>query len=175
MAQLRILAELQLLLDNPDVVPATRLFVTDTLGNPYAEEEEHLAQILKPLGESRRHANAIKRQEKITVVIGNPPYKEKAKGHGGWIESGSKGNERAAPLNQWMPPKEWNVGAHTKHLRNLYVYFWRWATWKVFGDGGGPSNENTGSDQLGGGGPSRLEGRPQDRRGIVSFITVAAF
>ena len=24
------------------------------------------------------------------------------------------------------------AGAHSKHLRNLYVYFWRWATWKVF-------------------------------------------
>lgn len=36
-----------------------------------------------------------------------------------------------------MPPADWNVGAHAKHLRNLYVYFWRWATWKVFGDGAG--------------------------------------
>ncbi len=26
-----------------------------------------------------------------------------------------------------MPPVEWAVGAHVKHLRNLYVYFWRWA------------------------------------------------
>ena len=74
-AQLRILAELRTLLDDPDAVPPTRLFVTDTLGNPYAEEE-YLPQILLPLGESRRRANAIKRQEKITVVIGNPPYKE---------------------------------------------------------------------------------------------------
>ena len=157
-AQLRILAELQSLLDDPDAAPATRLFVTDTLGNPYAEEE-YLPQILMPLGESRRRANAIKQQEKITVVIGNPPYKDKAKGLGGWIESGSTGNEIAAPLCQWMPPPDWNVGAHAKHLRNLYVYFWRWATWKVFGDGG----------------RSRTEGRPPDRRGIVSFITVAGF
>ena len=36
-AQLRILAELRTLLDDPDAVPATRLFVTDTLGNPYAD------------------------------------------------------------------------------------------------------------------------------------------
>ena len=134
-AQLRIHAELRSLLDDPDAVPATRLFVTDTLGNPYAEEE-YLPQILLPLGESRQGANAIKRQEKVTVVIGNPPYKEKAKGLGGWIESGSTGNEIAAPLRHWMPPADWNVGAHAKHLRNLYVYFWRWATWKVFGDGG---------------------------------------
>ena len=157
-AQLRLLAELQSLLGDPSAVPASRLYVTDTLGNPYAEEE-YLPQILMPLGESRRRANAIKRQEKITVVIGNPPYKEKAKGLGGWIESGSTGEEIAAPLLRWMPPVDWNVGAHAKHLRNLYVYFWRWATWQVFGDSG----------------RSRTEGRAPDRRGIVSFITVAGF
>ena len=157
-AQPRILAELQSLLDQPDATPAMRLFVTDTLGNPYVEEE-YLPQILLPLGESRRRANAIKRQEKITVVIGNPPYKEKAKGLGGWIESGSKGANGAAPLAHWKPPASWSAGAHTKHLRNLYIYFWRWATWKVFGDGE----------------PSRIEGRETDRKGIVSFITVAGF
>ena len=157
-AQLRILAELQSLLDNPNATPETRLFVTDTLGNPYVEEE-YLPQILLPLGESRKRANEIKRQEKITVVIGNPPYKEKAKGLGGWIENGSMGNGVDAPFRQWMPPAGWNVSAHAKHLRNLYVYFWRWATWKVFGDGE----------------PSRIEGRTSDRKGIVSFITVAGF
>ena len=172
-AQLRILAELRILLDDPDAAPATRLFVTDTLGNPYAEEE-YLPQILMPLGESRRRANAIKRQEQITIVIGNPPYKEKAKGLGGWIESGSTGNEIAAPLRQWMPPADWNVGAHAKHLRNLYVYFWRWAAWKVFGDGGRARIQRP-PDRIGDGDPSRTEGRPPDRRGIVSFITVAGF
>ena len=173
-AQLRLLAELHTLLGDPNAVPATRLYVTDTLGNPYAEEE-YLPQILMPLGESRRRANAIKRQEKITVVIGNPPYKEKAKGLGGWIESGSPGGEIAAPLLRWMPPVDWNVGAHAKHLRNLYVYFWRWATWKVFGDGGPSRTESLAPDSVGDGGPSRTEGRAHDRRGIVAFITVAGF
>ena len=157
-AQLRLLAELQSLLDDPNATPSVRLFVTDTLGNPYAKEE-YIPQILLPLGESRRRANEIKRQEKITVVIGNPPYKEKAKGLGGWIEGGTKGSKVKAPLGQWMPPTDWNVGAHAKHLRNLYVYFWRWATWKAFGDGD----------------PARIEGRKRDRKGIVSFITVAGF
>ena len=58
-AQLRLLAELRSLLGDPNATPATRLYVTDTLGNPYAEEE-YLPQILMPLGESRRRANAIK-------------------------------------------------------------------------------------------------------------------
>src|SRR6185437_11579233 len=119
--------------------------------------EERLPQILQPIGRSRRDANAVKRGEPITVVIGNPPYKEKAKGRGGWIEKGSDGRE--APLDRWMPPAAWGVGAHAKHLKNLYIYFWRWATWKVFGTG---LNASTGLAET-------------ERAGIVCFITVAGF
>lgn len=153
-AQLRLLAEVADLLKSTKVHPDDvhlRLYVTDTLGNP-DEEHDWIPNILRPLAESRRAANAIKRAEPITVVIGNPPYKEKAKGVGGWVESGSANIE--APLSAWMPPRGWGVSAHAKHLRNLYVYFWRWASWKVFGDGA--SN-------------------PADRKGIVCFITVAGF
>lgn len=69
------------------------------------------------------------------MVIGNPPYKNAALGRGGWVESGS-GNT-AALLDDWQPPKEWGVGTDAKNLRNLYVYFWRWASWKVFEHGSG--------------------------------------
>lgn len=158
-AQLRLLAELRELAGEAFAGRShpMRLFVTDTLGNPFVEDE-HIPQMLMPLGESRRQANRIKRQERITVVIGNPPYKDKAKGLGGWVENGSSDN-RPAPLTDWMPPLEWNVGAHTKHLRNLYVYFWRWATWKVFGDGDS----------------AELQGRQRNQTGIVCFITAAGF
>ena len=54
-----------------------------------------------------------------------------------------------------MPPAAWGAGAHSKHLRNLYIYFWRWATWKVFDMGDG---KKTGPHE-----------------GIVCFITVAGF
>ena len=135
---------------------ALRLFLTDTLGNPN-EEDEYIPQVLSPLAQSRRTANQIKRTEPIFVVIGNPPYKERARGLGGWIET-STGNA-AAPLRDWMPPVEWGVSAHVKHLRNLYVYFWRWAAWKVFG----------GSIVT----PDTPPVTP--RRGIVCFITVAGF
>lgn len=157
-AQLRLLAELQELVgaDFAGQADPMRLYVTDTLGNPFIEDE-YIPQILMPLGESRRQANEIKKQERITVVIGNPPYKNQAAGMGGWVEAGS-GN-RPGPLMDWMPPPEWDVGAHAKHLRNLYVYFWRWAAWKVFGDGD----------------PAEIQGRERDQTGIVSFITVAGF
>ncbi|MGH6926543.1 MAG: type ISP restriction/modification enzyme, partial [Propylenella sp.] len=154
-AQLRLIAELRALIPRGQL-PDARLYVTDTLGNPYVEEER-LPQILQPIARSRRDANAIKRGEPITVVIGNPPYKEKARGRGGWIEQGSDGRE--APLDRWSPPPEWGVGAHAKHLKNLYVYFWRWATWKVFGTG---VHASTGLEET-------------DKAGIVCFITVAGF
>ena len=156
-AQLRLLAEVGSLLKVQGNLPSNvplRLYVTNTLGNP-EEENEYIPQLLKPLAESRRQANKVKRAEPITVVLGNPPYKEKAKGRGGWVESGSA--NVTAPLERWMPPAAWGVGAHAKHLRNLYIYFWRWATWKVFGD---------------------TEPAPQaapNRAGIVCYITVAGF
>jgi hypothetical protein len=149
-AQLRIVAEIAVL-TGVTKPPPPRMFVTDTLSDPYGEPG-WLPAILAPIAESRQQANEIKRHESITVVIGNPPYKEKAKGLGGWIESGGSPNSpERAPLEAWMPPPEWGVGAHAKHLRNLYVYFWRWATWKVF------------------------DHDPNANTGIVCFITVAGF
>jgi hypothetical protein len=148
-AQLRLLAEMTQLIG---ALPATplRMFVTDTLGNPYIEQE-WLPTILAPIAESRRQANEIKREERITVVIGNPPYREKAKNCGGWVEEGSANSPEPAPLTEWIPPVSWGVSAHTKHLRNLYIYFWRWATWKVF------------------------DRHPRENSGVVCFITVAGF
>jgi hypothetical protein len=129
------MAEMQALIKSPQEpappAPELRLFITDTLGNPFVEEE-WLPQVMEPVAKSRRDANMVKKEQPITVVIGNPPYKEKAEGRGGWIEAGS-GGKLTAPLDRWKPPPEWGVGAHAKHLKNLYVYFWRWATWKVFG------------------------------------------
>jgi hypothetical protein len=146
-AQLRVYAELMELIGKPPRT-APRMFVTDTLGNPYAEVET-LGSWYGKISESRRQANEIKRTEPITVVIGNPPYKEKAKGRGGWVEEGTHTAADDSPLSKWTPPASWGVGAHAKHLRNLYVYFWRWATWKVF------------------------DHDPQNDTGIVCFITVA--
>jgi len=160
-AQLRLIAEFQSLMKTPqDPTPTTpdiRLFITNTLGDPFVEEDDWIPRYAQPVAESRRDANKIKRSERITVVIGNPPYKNQAGGLGGWIERGSTG--RTEPLSRWTPPPDWGVGAHAHHLKNLYVYFWRWATLKVFGSGW---NDATGQSD-------------EDRYGIVCFITVAGF
>ena len=137
-----------------------RLYVADTLADP-DEETAWIPTSLAGLAQSRKAANAVKRKETITIVIGNPPYKEKAKGMGGWVED--RGRGLRAPLDDWQPPSEWGVGAHAKHLRNLYVYFWRWAAWKVFG--GDPYR----------GGTDKSEAKWTEGRGVICFITVAGF
>lgn len=157
-AQLRLLAEM--LEIGANATP--RLFVTDTLGDPFADLETGQG-IYREISKSRTEANKVKRSEPITVVIGNPPYKEKAKGKGAWVENGSPAKQKREdiPLNAWQPPKEWKVGAHAKHLRNLYVYFWRWAAWKVFEQGAGDRDDD-------------LPGQ-EELSGMVCYITVAGF
>ena len=170
-AQLRVLAELIELVtqgsdeDSEDLQKALsadlRLYITDTLADP-DEETAWIPHSMAGVAESRKQANHIKRHEPITVVIGNPPYKEKAKGLGGWVEH--RGAGLRAPLDDWQPPVAWGVGAHAKHLRNLYIYFWRWAAWKVFG--GDPYRTGTAVGEA----PDWTR-----RKGIVCFITVAGF
>lgn len=162
-AQLRLMAEMRALMGVSATgsgsganLPQPRLFVTDTLGDPYAAQTQ-FSTMLAPIGNSRKEANAIKRDEPITVVIGNPPYKVDAAGQGGWVEKGSPG--RPSPMDLWAPPPEWGLGAHAKHLKNLYVFFWRWAAWKVFGSG---HAEATGEPEV-------------HRPGIVCFITASGF
>jgi hypothetical protein len=172
-AQLRLLAELISLVthgkagDEVDeavekaLSAGLRLYIADTLEDP-DEESQWIPQSMTGIAESRREANRIKRHEAITVVLGNPPYKEKAKGLGGWVED--RGKSLGAPLDDWQPPVEWGVSAHAKHLRNLYIYFWRWAAWKVFGGNAyrGGTDKSDANDWT-------------HRRGVVSFISVAGF
>ena len=103
-AQLRLLAEMRALTKAKKATPPElNLFITDTLGNPFVEEEQ-LPQIVEAIAKSRREANKVKREQPITVVIGNPPYKEKAEGRGGWIEKGADGKLHA-PLDRWKAPR----------------------------------------------------------------------
>ena len=153
-AQLRLLAEMIDL--GADGVP--QMFVTDTLSDPNADRER-APGVYGELSKSQNAANLVKRAEKITVVIGNPPYKEKAKGRGGWVED--PGLKKVGILQDWQPPVKWGVGAHAKHLRNLYIYFWRWAAWKVFEQGtGGRDKQPPVAEHL---------------SGMVCYITVSGF
>ncbi|MFC7260257.1 type ISP restriction/modification enzyme [Streptomyces lutosisoli] len=123
-----------------------KLFVTDTLDDPYLAEET-LASTYGVISESRKRANRVKASTPVTVAIGNPPYDDKAKGRGGWVEKGTPA-QGVAPIEDFKWPGN---GRYEHVLKNLYVYFWRWATWKVF------------------------DAHPQDQQGIVCFITPSGF
>jgi predicted helicase len=119
-----------------------RTYVADTLSDPHAPETQ-LASGLGAISSSRQEANKVKREEPVTVVIGNPPYGEKAAGQGGWVESGD-GVGGHALLDDFR--LEGN-GRLEYILKNLYIYFLRWGTWKVF------------------------ESIPDHQSGVVCFIT----
>jgi hypothetical protein len=106
------------------------LYVTDALDDPYAVETQ-IGSGLQLIARSRRKANQVKANASVTVVVGNPPYRERAEGMGGWVERGSAAHGRAARgiLDDYRDPA---TARHFHNLKNLYVYFWRWATWKVW-------------------------------------------
>lgn len=128
------------------------LFVTDTLDDPYAAETQ-LGAGLQLIAKSRRDANEVKARRIVTVVIGNPPYRERAEGMGGWVENGSAADGKKA--HGILDAFRLDGNGRTEYvLKNLYVYFWRWATWKVW--------ESTTID-------------PDDGTGVVCFISTAGY
>lgn len=125
------------------------LFVTDTLDDPHAEDTQ-LGSGLELISRSRQRAARVKSKTKVTVVIGNPPYRERAEAMGGWVERGD-GADPYKPLDDFRAPGN---GRAEYVLKNLYVYFWRWGTWKVF-----DANSNI----------------PDGDTGIVCYITTSGY
>ncbi|WP_159392421.1 type ISP restriction/modification enzyme [Streptomyces niveus] len=105
-----------------------RLLVADTLDNPRAEFN-WIPHTYRPLAESRRQANRIKRDERVMVVIGNPPHDAVSRGAGKWIESGDPNVGEVPPLDAFRLAGN---GTYESKMSNLYTFFWRWGTWKVF-------------------------------------------
>jgi hypothetical protein len=107
-----------------------RLYLADTLDDPYVEETR-LGGVYEPIARSRRAANRVKQNERVVVCIGNPPYDRHHPGKriGGWVRYGSPGGGEPI-LDAFRSPAI--KPGHITSLYNLYVYFWRWALWKVF-------------------------------------------
>lgn len=134
------------------------LYVADTLGDPYAKQKPVNGNTLRLLSQLSNKATRVKREVPIQVCIGNPPYKDKAEGMGGWVESGFRSPDVASPiLDDFRAP---GMGNYEYVLKNLYVYFWRWAFWKVFEDSF-----------------RALEGQldSAQRAGVVCFITASGY
>jgi predicted helicase len=147
------------------------VYLTDTLESPHAIPLQP-PLVARKLGEEHRRALRVKRDTPVLVCIGNPPYDrqeidpddETTARKGGWVRFGEGGDgpdgtlggnlstrtAKDSILEDFLrPAREAGAGGHLKNLYNDYVYFWRWALWKVF---------------------ERQEGP-----GIVSFITASSY
>jgi len=126
-----------------------KLYVTDTLDDPNADVTQ-IASGLQSIANSRKRANELKRSQKVNVVLGNPPYRELTAGLGGWVERGSPANDShdTGILEDFLQGVPGRIAAK---LKNLYVFFWRWATWKAW------------------------ESTPDDETGVVCFITTSGY
>ena len=123
----------------------THVFLTDTLESPNAKPLQP-PLFLKPIAEQHARALKVKSRVPVIVCLGNPPYDRHEAATdanrartGGWVRHGD-GEERAILRDFLDPAVSAGHGRHLKNLYNLYVYFWRWALWKVFehDSGGGP-------------------------------------
>lgn len=126
---------------------AARVFLTDTLESPHAEPPQ-LPLFMEPISRQREQALTIKREVPVLVCLGNPPYDrhEAATPHNGdrtgaWVRRGDNGEGGNAILGDFLRPAiDAGFGGSVKNLYNLYVYFWRWALWKVFEQEGSEGN-----------------------------------
>jgi hypothetical protein len=117
----------------------THVYLTDTLETPHAKPPQ-LPLFLRPIAEQHARAIKVKRDVPVIVCLGNPPYDRHEAGTqankartGGWVRWGDDGNGADAIFRGFLDPAlAAGYGVHVKNLYNLYVYFWRWALWKVF-------------------------------------------
>ena len=130
-----------------DVVP--KVYLTDTLESPNQLPEFRASLLQERLTDERRRAQEVKNNTRVVVCLGNPPYDreerdpmdEAGRRKGGWVRHGDGGEGAPAPIldDFLVPAQEAGQGVHLKNLYNDYVYFWRWALWKVLdstGDAG---------------------------------------
>ena len=141
-------------------VGTARVILTDTLESPFTAGDQYaLFGDAETLAAEQDRARQIKLAQRVTVVIGNPPYRRveraaEGRGSGGWIIDG-RVPDREGPRSLFADiydiANENTSFAHMANLYNLYVYFWRWSIWKAFeahGDGPGVVALITGASWL---------------------------
>lgn len=156
------------------------VYLTDTLEPPTAAPPGHLPLVYKALGEEHRRAQKVKAETAVLVCLGNPPYDRQVleagdagqTRKGGWIRYGDAHRDGAGILRDFIAPlNALGLGLHAKNLYNDYIYFWRWALWKVF-ESGPTTPAATPPPLLSQGG----ENNPSHSGpGIVGFITASSY
>lgn len=129
---------------------SAKVYLADTLASPNVVAEFPAGILQQPITRDREAAKSVKNERNITVCIGNPPYDRVKREQGGWLTNGDGKPDETILIDRFADPvKEADAGIHLKNLYNLYVFFWRWALWKVF--------------------------ESPDYQGIVTFITASSF
>lgn len=133
-------------------VPAEEMrFLADTFEDP-DKQELAFGSMYAELQHSRDGANRVKRQIPVMVVIGNPPYLDRAhtRDPAPWIEDR---RDPGKPVDIAARPSldEFRQGRRDYKLAATWIFFWRWAIWKVF------------------------EAHPQEPSGLVAFITPSSY
>lgn len=139
------------------------VYLADTLDSPFTEPMT-LDRWRQPLVEERKRAKRVAREERVVVCLGNPPYErlsaadESGSQKGGWVVHGEGPGAEERPLFATFldPARTHTMFSHIASLYNLYVYFWRWALWKVFEVPAPGEAENT-------------------QPGVVSFISASSY
>ena len=119
------------------------VYLADTLESPNVPPEVPFSVFNEPLTAEHERARRVKQETRIFVCLGNPPYDREQREpsddagqqrKGGWVRRGDKGPDAEPPILEdfLAPVREAGGGVHLKGLYNDYVYFWRWALWKVF-------------------------------------------
>ena len=122
-----------------DLRETTRLpvYLGDTLGAKHPHVIEELAD---PISIEGVHADEVKYDWNHNVLIGNPPYdRVESTGTGGFITAWQDGTSRSLFDDIFDDAKKHVIFSAHASLYNLYVYFWRWAIWKVFEENTGPA------------------------------------
>jgi hypothetical protein len=130
------------------------VYLTDTLEAPHSAPQgvAHAPLFMMKLAQENERARRVKADVRVLVCIGNPPYFRQViepdeagvRRLGGWVREEAPGE--VGIIRDFLRD---TPGVHAKNLYNLYVYFWRWAIWKVFEQSTGP--------------------------GIISFITASSY
>jgi hypothetical protein len=135
-----------------DVPEQEMRFLADTFDDPDKQELE-FGSMYAELRRQREEANKVKRDVPVMVVIGNPPYLDRAhkRDPAPWIE---EPRDAGRPADIARRPSLDEFRQHSRRdykLAATWVFYWRWAIWKAF------------------------EAHPDHPAGVVAFITPSSY
>ncbi len=124
------------------------IYLADTLESPNAAPPGGLTLTYRALTREHEAARKVKNEGDILVCLGNPPYDRERRAEdgtksnkGGWVRFGDQiaggakqeeQGERPIFEDFLIPAREAGKGLNLQVIFNDYIYFWRWALWRMF-------------------------------------------